>query len=112
MKPVTLDTIKVTTDKHKLLTLAWMVQGTIHSGAITPKHYADCMMELSRKLGFPITVESLKRETTKYKEGELRLTKEMIEEIAEKAGVTIATAEAVLDAYYKVRYTPVKKVNK
>lgn len=54
-----LEQIKKETKKLKLAALAYQCTGTKEQ--MNSKQYTDCMAELSRKLGFGITPESLEK---------------------------------------------------
>lgn len=45
--------IETETDERKLRAMAWQCHGSIHSRQMTPADYADCMVALTRKLGYP-----------------------------------------------------------
>ena len=54
------------TEERKLLSLAYLANGNIKSGQMTTAYYAQCMVLLSKKLGFPITTENLSHAKAKY----------------------------------------------
>ena len=67
MNKTLLEKIETETEERKLLALAYRVEGDVQSGQMSPEYYAECMMVLSKKLGFPITTENLDRAAAKYK---------------------------------------------
>jgi len=53
-------------EERKLLALAYACHGAVKGRIMHPRHYADCMVELSRKLGFPPLEDNLDEAAAKY----------------------------------------------
>ena len=51
--------IKTETEKLNLVAIGYCLQGSVRIGSISPEYYGECMVALSRKLGFGITDASL-----------------------------------------------------
>ncbi len=58
--------ISDTMDEKKLLALAYINEGHIKRGHVTPEQYTDNCLALVSKLGFGITAESLAQAAKKY----------------------------------------------
>lgn len=61
-----LELIKETQEEKKLLALAYTTLADIYSKQITVEAYVDCMLLLSKKLGFGVTEGSLAKASKKY----------------------------------------------
>ena len=53
-------------EERKLLALAYACHGAVKGGIMRSLHYADCMVELSRKLGFTPLEDNLDEAAAKY----------------------------------------------
>ena len=62
----TLEEIKAETEERKLLAQAYYCHGAVKAGLMLPAIYADCMVELAKKLGFPPLEDNLAEVADKY----------------------------------------------
>lgn len=63
-----LERIEQENDKRKLLALSYFCEGSMRADTMTPEHYSECMVALSKKLGFGITDEALQKAAAEFLE--------------------------------------------
>jgi hypothetical protein len=61
-----LEKIQAETEERKLLAYAYSCHGGMMSGQMFSKDYAECMVLLTEKLGFPPLEENLAKAASKY----------------------------------------------